>query len=964
MTETPTLTFEKRDLHVEQFTFSYNEHRNEFISGASDCLIKFLSLDGETARESIDENHEITSLLCSDNKIFYSQNENLKMAKLNESGLFNPKDALTLTSFATNIIQIRYNTKYHVVAAFSEDDDLHIINIDDMNVYKYKTNEVSLKFMENSKNENWLITAGCDGTLTVYQYSNEEGKKGLIVLKEKVSNVFAKTTLENKTQSDCFDINDNGVCVLSGDILLKYFSIEQSSIDIIKETTISHSANINVVKWIDSKFVLTCDVNNKISIWDFDHKINVYDFTKIDIENPIRDITLVYPEKESFKIVFADEEGSLHISNALKLKLDDHDKQFDMDIDKLLDEVDDEKKEEKNSEKILDLSVLEDENGNIRPKDEIEQKLQEKKENEYELNINSIKEQLHICELQEPFIPSSTFGDGQLPRYLCCNLTGRIISRSEASFKQIDIYFSDTTNKKNISFIDTNDFSIATMNNVGALFANKIEELNIDEYEKENRRSEATIDFKSIQVSTTSLLTDWSVKLPEEENPMLLAIGSDWCCAYTSMGFLRIYSIFGGEKYKFSVDTSIVAMCGYENYLAFAYHVSLPFSNSQHLRFKILDSNKMFNEVYDGDLSITPESHLIWFGFSEEGVLISYDSYNILRGLFIDITSRWVPLLDLGEKYSGTNINYWVVGVEEGEVFGIEMKGDMIEPLAVPKPIQKTFKFVKGNEEEWVEDDFKVDFYMIMFYEKRFMKYYQIKNIRSVNFPEYCFTDFLKDESDIKKMKKEHDKKMLTEMNNFIIKGENSKVITHFDFLFQKKSKEILISICKEYNQHELSNYLIYKFKLCDIVAKESKQQVIIQEASASQYKSIIKETNQEDKIESLADIAVNLKNYQASADIIPKEEPKKEVIVEEKDDEEIIDTGKNNSLNMFSKSNNESAGGHDLFNELSKLNNGKSTSNNNLQKSGSKVGFKRKHKELLNAALPFERDSGKKMKK
>ena len=130
--------------------------------------------------------------------------------------------------------------------------------------------------------------------MTVYQYSNEEGKKGSIVLKEKVSNVFAKTTLENKTQSDCFDINDNGVCVLSGDILLKYFSIEQSSIDIIKETTISHSANINVVKWIDNKFVLTCDVNNKISIWDFDHKINVYDFTKIDIENPIRGVYLNY----------------------------------------------------------------------------------------------------------------------------------------------------------------------------------------------------------------------------------------------------------------------------------------------------------------------------------------------------------------------------------------------------------------------------------------------------------------------------------------------------------------------------------------------------------------------------------------------------------------------------------------------------------------------------------------------
>lgn len=58
-------------------------------------------------------------------------------------------------------------------------------------------------------------------------------------------------------------------------------------------------------------------------------------------------------------------------------------------------------------------------------------------------------------------------------------------------------------------------------------------------------------------------------------------------------------------------------MSGHENYLACVYHAATPLFGNQTLRLKILDSNKFFNEIYDGALSISPYATLTWFGYSE-----------------------------------------------------------------------------------------------------------------------------------------------------------------------------------------------------------------------------------------------------------------------------------------------------------------------------------------------------------
>lgn len=44
-------------------------------------------------------------------------------------------------------------------------------------------------------------------------------------------------------------------------------------------------------------------------------------------------------------------------------------------------------------------------------------------------------------------------------------------------------------------------------------------------------------------------------------------------------------------------------------------------------------SNKNYNILYDIECPISKNSNLIWLGFSEEGILYSFDNEGILRSM-------------------------------------------------------------------------------------------------------------------------------------------------------------------------------------------------------------------------------------------------------------------------------------------------------------------------------------------
>ena len=846
------LKFNKNSVGAGEFVFSINNSTNEMIMG-EDNLIKIILIDKLVERENKgnkDVEKEINCILYENNKIFYNQEEKLYM-----SDYFSLDNTCLLTTLSSKISKILYNNKFNYVICYDEDDNIHIVDINTKNVNQYKSeNKCSIKTGIISKNEQFLILLGIDGQLTVYEFNKLEQKNTALNIKNIIRNFLPKNVLESKKWNGIFDTNNKNILISGGESLLKIVDLNDKELKANSSTDFTCLDDISYTKFINDEVIMIIDIRNNIKIYHYLNKklIMKLDASKENEEHPFQNLDFLIHEEDKnliVEIIYGDNGGNLFISDKINISEKNMENLDEKVMDELFGELDEEnkdkkekkdedndlssdKKSKKSDEKMdqADLSILEDSEGNLLGKDEIERKLKEKQENALKeeainnvknIDIDTLKEKLGIMDIQEPFMSGSTSGmDNVKIRYILCNLIGTIIYKENNGVKTITINFSDISNKRNISFINTEDYIIGAMNEIGLLLGNHIEEENLDAYEKEDRRKTSSLLFKPILNKTMNLMLDWKKDLPQDENPVLLAIGSDWCCAYTSMSFLRIYSIFGSEKITLSLSNTVIAITGYENYLAYVYISSLPLSNSQQLRFKILDEYKMFNEVYDGILSISPLSNLIYFSYSKEGILISYDSYNIVRGFFYEVQNNWVPLLDLGNKYINENKNFWCIGVEDNEIYGIEMKGEKIEPYPESRPVEKTWNLITDDP----ENEFQKSYFFISFEEKRCIKYNEIRKIREDNilFPDYKLTETLKEDSEIKKQKISHDKKIINKMKNLAVDGQDSQVIVLFDYIFKNKNKEIFIKICRELDKNELADYLSYKLNISQIIQKQN----------------------------------------------------------------------------------------------------------------------------------------------
>ena len=844
------LNFISKSISMGNFVYSLNNSSKEIIIG-EDALIKIVPIENLVERETIEYDKQINSILYADDKIFYNQEEKLFMTEYSSL-----KNTFQLTTLTSSIAKILFNKKFNYVVCYDEDDNIHIVDLDSKKVNQYKSeNKCSIKNGIIDKNENYLILLGTDGQLTIYEFKSSDKNNTFLMIKKTIKNFLPKNILENKNWNGIFDSNNNGIFISGGESLLKIIDLKNEEMKINTSTDFTCINEINNAKFINDDVLLLIDSKNFIKLYNFKTKqlIIKFDCSKENNGDSINNIQYFIDKDEkdnniiNISLIYGDSSGNLNISDKINISLKEEnidEKIVDELFDELVDDKNDKDKDKKNnneksehnksekSKKKLDeadLSVLEDSEGNLLGKDEIERKIKEKQENALKeeainnvqnIDIDTLKEKLGLIDIQEPFISGSTSGmEDVKSRYILCNLVGTIISKESNGIKSININFSDISDKKNISFIDGDEYIIGAMNEIGILLGNRAEEENLDDYEKENRRKNASILFKPILNKTINLMSEWKINLPQDENPLLLALGSDWCCTYTSMSFLRIYNIFGSEKISLSLGNTVIAVTGHENYLAYAYISSLPLSNSQQLRFRILDEYKMFNEIYDGVLSISPFSNLIYFSYSKEGILISYDSYNIVRGFFYEVQNNWIPLLDLGNKYISENKNFWVIGVEDNEIYGIELKGEKIEPYPESRPIEKTWNLITDDP----ENEFQKSYFFISFDEKRCIKYNEIRKIRDNNIllPDYKLTLSLKDENEIKNQKIAHDKKIIEKMQNLTIDGQDSQVIVLFDYIFKNKNKQIFIKICRELKKFELAQYLEYKLNISEIIKKQ-----------------------------------------------------------------------------------------------------------------------------------------------
>ncbi|KAJ6359034.1 hypothetical protein OIU76_000698 [Salix suchowensis] len=179
--------------------------------------------------------------------------------------------------------------------------------------------------------------------------------------------------------------------------------------------------------------------------------------------------------------------------------------------------------------------------------------------------------------------------------------------------------------------------------------------------------------------------SEWSMRF-EGEEVKVVALGNAWVAAITSLNFLRIYTDGGLQRHIISLDGPVATASGFKNQLAVVTHVSdcLP-SIDQMLEFRVFDISSG-TQPLTGRLPLTPGSHLIWFGFSEEGQLSSYDSKGVLRVFTSQYGGSWLPVFS-ASKEKKSDESYWVVGLNASKLFCISYKSPDKFPQVIPKPV-------------------------------------------------------------------------------------------------------------------------------------------------------------------------------------------------------------------------------------------------------------------------------------
>ncbi|KAL4497286.1 hypothetical protein ABPG72_011221 [Tetrahymena utriculariae] len=279
--------------------------------------------------------------------------------------------------------------------------------------------------------------------------------------------------------------------------------------------------------------------------------------------------------------------------------------------------------------------------------------------------------------IQDIIYPSSV--SKQLNRScILWNLVGQIILREEDRNLFLEFDFPDKEFHSRITIKNLHNYSMAAMNRQGFILASKAISSS-QEYESEedferfdfhqDAYNYSCIYYQSLSKSDKTL---WSLKLGQDENAETVAIGDGWCAVQTDLQYIRIYSFSSMEQHCFCIDKPAVCISGYKNILAIVYLDGEPIYGCQSIKLKFFDvhSGEIIKEI---GVPLTPFTTLTWFGFSEEGLVLTKDSKGVIRALIG--YSNWTPIYEQPH-----NKNFWLKGMDDYKLAGFLLPKDELEP--------------------------------------------------------------------------------------------------------------------------------------------------------------------------------------------------------------------------------------------------------------------------------------------
>ena len=137
------LNFNNYNQHIAGLSdFVIHPSNSEIITGGEDFVLKTFKIESRENLSSIDIADEIKSLAIE----MINKHVVLAIGQGNNVQYFDNYDNIEngdvssclLTEFNSKVKKILINKKYGLLVAFAEDDDLHICNLQDKLIYKYK----------------------------------------------------------------------------------------------------------------------------------------------------------------------------------------------------------------------------------------------------------------------------------------------------------------------------------------------------------------------------------------------------------------------------------------------------------------------------------------------------------------------------------------------------------------------------------------------------------------------------------------------------------------------------------------------------------------------------------------------------------------------------------------------------------------------------------------------------------
>lgn len=282
--------------------------------------------------------------------------------------------------------------------------------------------------------------------------------------------------------------------------------------------------------------------------------------------------------------------------------------------------------------------------------------------------------------MQKPFQPGATPPEQGKRTFLCYNMLGCITTIEHEGNYRIETDFHDTGRGPRVSsMIDIYGFTMASINESGCVFANP----------SKGEKNMSVLMYRPFKSWASN--SEWTMRF-EGEEVKVVANGSGWVAAITSLNLLRIFSEGGLQKHVISLDGPVVTATGCNDQLAVVTHVSdcLP-SNEQVMEFRVFNISKMTQQL-NGRVALTPGSRLTWIGFSEEGSFSSFDSEGVLRVFTSQYGGSWIPIFST-TKVKKQDENYWVVGLNKTSLCCIACKHPELFPQVTPKPILSILDF-------------------------------------------------------------------------------------------------------------------------------------------------------------------------------------------------------------------------------------------------------------------------------